>query len=1114
MKLKSTQKRAIDGFRKVFLLLCLWASGQVNAQTLSTASGTGYLGNFSINNPAPLSISFVIENTTGSAVVLTDLSCQLGPFGTVAFSGDPVVTKLFYSTTSISGNYDLSAPGVWTQIGSGSATVPAVVTVTPVITGLSLVIPPATQYRFVFEASKGLRFSFSPTPTPNIFSTSGLNLKVGNAQVAAQDIGWAGVSPVPAAGNHPAFFGGTATLIPAIPCSGTPAPGNTISSANPVCPTIGFNLTLQNPTAGSGVTYQWQSGPSATGPWTNVGPNSPTYSTSQTVATFYRCQVTCGANTGTSTPVSVGMTPASSCYCIPPASDCTDNDVITRVRISTLDNSSTCGSGPPLGYSNFTALPAPTVYSNAPNPITLDLPANWTEQLAVWIDYNQNGAFEVAEFSNIGTKAAGSTFITGNINIPASALNGTTRMRVRASFSTALTGGQACTAIPTGFGETEDYNVTITPCVPVSIVTPPVSSSIGCGSNASFTVTVAGTLPSYSWQYRTGASSVWLTVPNAAPFSGVNTNVLTILNTPVAFSGYQFRALVTGGCSAVDFTTPPATLTVTPAIPVVDPAAASICKGSIQSLKLLNQTNDATLVNEGFDIAVPLPAGWFAKNNSTPVGVSGWFQGIPGIFPSNSGIPASYIAANFRNVSGANTISNWLLTPEVAMKNGDIFTFYTRKVAPDFFPDRLEVRLSSNGASTDVGTTNTSVGDFTNLLLTINPTLITGVYPIVWTKYTVTVSGLAAPATGRMAFRYFVTDGGAGSNSDYIGIDDVTYVSKGGPINGVWTGPAGTMFTDAAATTAYTGTPANTIWVKPDVTSDYEVSFTTIFPTACTSEKTIVPVSVSEPVSNLVNPANKAVCVGGTTTFTVSADGGPFVYQWQVSTDGGLTFTNIPGAVQATLTLNAVTQMMNGNQYRCLLDVTACASSAITTAAVLTVNTLPVVTLTSPDQLLTPGQTTSITASSSPAAAGGWVWNYNGSVLAGATTNTVSGIDIDKIGTYAATVTDINGCSNTSANMVIGAEVSDRLWIYPNPTTGAFQVRLYHDPNGYFSKRAVYVYNNTGQLMISREFDIDSRTTPYLRMDFDLGKAAPGTYVVKVVHKYTGKVVSGLIVVQ
>lgn len=55
----------------------------------------------------------------------------------------------------------------------------------------------------------------------------------------------------------------------------------------------------------------------------------------------------------------------------------------------------------------------------------------------------------------------------------------------------------------------------------------------------------------------------------------------------------------------------------------------------------------------------------------------------------------------------------------------------------------------------------------------MNPSLITGVYPTSWTKFTATVSGLAGPTSGRVAFRYFVTNGGpSGANSDYIGIDE------------------------------------------------------------------------------------------------------------------------------------------------------------------------------------------------------------------------------------------------------------------------------------------------------------------------------------------------------
>ena len=85
-------------------------------------------------------------------------------------------------------------------------------------------------------------------------------------------------------------------------CSGTPAPGNTVSSANPVCASVAFTLSLQN-FSGTGVTYQWQSSPNNSN-WTNIsGATNATYNTSQTSATYYQCVVTCSGSSGTSTPI-------------------------------------------------------------------------------------------------------------------------------------------------------------------------------------------------------------------------------------------------------------------------------------------------------------------------------------------------------------------------------------------------------------------------------------------------------------------------------------------------------------------------------------------------------------------------------------------------------------------------------------------------------------------------------------------------------------------------------------------------------------------------------------------------------------------------------------------
>ena len=71
------------------------------------------------------------------------------------------------------------------------------------------------------------------------------------------------------------------------------------------------------------------------------------------------------------------------------------------------------------------------------------------------------------------------------------------------------------------------------------------------------------------------------------------------------------------------------------------------------------------------------------------------------------------MAANFDNTTDNGTISNWFITPEVDLVDGKVLSFYTRTRSGFTFPDRLQVRMSTNGSSTNVGTTAFSEGDFT-----------------------------------------------------------------------------------------------------------------------------------------------------------------------------------------------------------------------------------------------------------------------------------------------------------------------------------------------------------------------------------------------------------------
>jgi hypothetical protein len=197
-----------------------------------------------------------------------------------------------------------------------------------------------------------------------------------------------------------------------------------------------------------------------------------------------------------------------------------------------------------------------------------------------------------------------------------------------------------------------------------------------------------------------------------------------------------------------------------------------VIRKAFLSVTLLAATvaaNANTILTENFDdISTLTGAGWSLVNNSTPGGFTGWEQGN-GIFDAQNGANTSYIAASFLNAGEGGNISNWLISPTLTLFNGETLTFFTK--SEGYTNDSLEVRLSTNGASSDVGGTDSSVGGFTTLLASINP-LLDSSYPTDWTAFSVTFSGVVDGTQGRFAFRYAVPD--TVTNGDYIGIDSVS----------------------------------------------------------------------------------------------------------------------------------------------------------------------------------------------------------------------------------------------------------------------------------------------------------------------------------------------------
>ena len=261
------------------------------------------------------------------------------------------------------------------------------------------------------------------------------------------------------------------TSIIAPPCSGTPNPGNTLSSANPACSGVSFTLSLQNLTSGDGVTYLWETSTDGS-TWTPTTGTNSTYIASQTAETYYHCQVTCSGNTGISNPLLVTMNAFYNCYCTSMASSTADEEIYS-VTVNGVTNAYSCttvapGTGSILNrYSNF--YPLGTLFT-----LTQSTTANFTVEenecdgatyysngCAVWIDFNHDGDFTDAG-EQVYTESATTVSprnIVSTFAVPPTAALGTTGMRVTVSEGNAGTALTPCLAY--NYGETEDYLVTI-----------------------------------------------------------------------------------------------------------------------------------------------------------------------------------------------------------------------------------------------------------------------------------------------------------------------------------------------------------------------------------------------------------------------------------------------------------------------------------------------------------------------------------------------------------------------------------------------------------------------------------------------------------------------------
>lgn len=177
--------------------------------------------------------------------------------------------------------------------------------------------------------------------------------------------------------------------------------------------------------------------------------------TASTAYTFYVIAKDGAGNaSAASNTVNVTTLANSVTYCASRGNSTAD-EYINRVQLGTINNL----SGNNNGYGDFTALSTNLVRSTS-NTITIT-PA-WTgstfsEAYRVWIDFNKDGDFLDSGEQVVNVTKTTATPIARSFTVPATALLGTTRMRVSMKYNASPT---SCEAF--SYGEVEDYTVNIT----------------------------------------------------------------------------------------------------------------------------------------------------------------------------------------------------------------------------------------------------------------------------------------------------------------------------------------------------------------------------------------------------------------------------------------------------------------------------------------------------------------------------------------------------------------------------------------------------------------------------------------------------------------------------
>lgn len=668
---------------------------------------------------------------------------------------------------------------------------------------------------------------------------------------------------------------------------------------------------------------------------------------------------------------------------------------------------------------------------NAPAPATATCPAPST--MDVVLSTNSISGFSNTISLTNSAPPAGTTlsYIPGNTVTPGGSvtvrLTGTNTL-APGTYTVTITGTASGAAT-----QTQDITYTVNPGSGPAITGSPVNVTVCDGTNTGFAI-ISATATSFQWQISTDGGATYNNIPAGAPYSGINTANLSISPATFSLSGFRYRCVASTQCGST--TSSAGILTVNQATAITaQPVNASSCTGATAQFCVT-----AVGASLGYQWQV------------SPTGCAGAFNNIVGATSNCLNLTGLTLA---QNGSAYRCVVSGLCTPTSVTSSCATLSVAT-SLGITGQPTDVTLCEGSNASFTvtaaGAGTYQWQVS--TDGGATFNNVVNGGVYSGA-TAATLNITGATA-AMNNYKFRCNLSSscGSATSNVATLTVNTLPVVTSNPTSVTVCTGTnhtfsvtatgtgigyqwqvstdGGVTYNNVPAAAPYSGTTTASLTIT-GVTSGlnnnrYRCVVTGTCAPAANSTGAILTVLTA--VSITGNPSNQTICEGSNTSFSVVAVG--TAYQWQVSTDGGATFTNVSnggvysGATTATLALTAVPPSFNNNRYRCVVSNGSC-TPGTSTAATLTVNTFPIVTAAPLDVTICEGgaATFSVTATTGVGVLsyqwqvstnGGGTWTN----IAGATLSTFAqtNIPVGQNG-YRFRVIVTAGCGSVTSGVAI-----------------------------------------------------------------------------------------------